>query len=239
MVKFDPRSGILFVVATPIGNLEDITLRALRVLAQSDIIACEDTRITIKLLNKYGLKKRLISYYQAKEASRVPQIMRFLRDGKKVALVSDSGTPGISDPGYRLIQAAIAENIRVVPIPGPSALTAALSAAGLPLTRVLFLGFPTTKRERLRKLISSLSEEEGTIVFYLPGRRLLSFLELIAQLLGNRQVVIARELTKMHEEFIRGRVEEVIRTLEGTQIKGEITLLIEGKKAKSSRFSLF
>lgn len=222
--------GVLFVVATPIGNLEDITLRALRVLSEVDIIACEDTRVTIKLLNKYGLRKKLISYYQPKEASRVPRIISYLREGKKVALVSDSGTPGISDPGYRLLQAAIAENIKVVPVPGPSALTAALSAAGLPLNRVLFLGFPTAKKERLRRLVSSLAEEEGTIVFYLPGRRLMGFLELIAEVLGNRQVVIARELTKVHEEFIRGRVEEVIRMIQGKQILGEITMLIEGKK---------
>ncbi len=222
--------GVLFVVATPIGNLEDITLRALRVLSEADIIACEDTRVTIKLLNKYGLRKKLISYYQPKEASRVPRIINYLREGKKVALVSDSGTPGISDPGYRLLQAAIAENIKVVPVPGPSALTAALSAAGLPLNRVLFLGFPTAKKERLRRLVSSLAEEEGIIAFYLPGRRLMGFLELIAEVLGNRQVVIARELTKVHEEFIRGRVEEVIRMIQGKQILGEITMLIEGKK---------
>lgn len=230
MVRPSPSEGVLFVIATPIGNLEDITLRALRVLSEVDIIACEDTRTTIKLLNKYGLRKRLISYYHPKEASRVPQIINFLRQGKKVALVSDSGTPGISDPGYRLIQAAIAEQVRVVPLPGPSALTASLSAAGLPVNRVLFLGFPTIKKERLRKLLTSLSGEEATIVFYLPSRRLLDFLELVAQVLGKRRVVIARELTKVHEEFIRGEVEEVIKTVKEKPVKGEITLLIEGNR---------
>jgi len=220
--------GILYIVATPIGNLEDITLRALKVLEEVDYIACEDTRVTLKLLNKYGLKKKLISYYQPRERARLPIILKLLQEGKKVALVSDSGTPGISDPGYLLIKAAIEANIQVTPIPGPSALTASLCASGLPLNRVLFLGFPTSKSGKLKRLLESLKEEPGTMVFYLPTRKLVSFLELALETLGNRRVVIARELSKVHEEFLRGKMVELIERLKGQEIKGEATLLIEG-----------
>jgi len=225
-----PGKGILFIVATPIGNLEDITLRSLRVLEEADVIACEDTRVTLKLLNRYGLKKRLISYFQPKELARLPQIIQLLRQGKSVALVSDSGTPGISDPGYRLIQAAIEADIPVIPVPGPSALTASLCAAGLPLNRVLFLGFPPAKKGKLSRLLSALREEAATLVFYLPSRNLRPFLELVLSILGNRRIVIARELTKLHEEFKRGEIEELLKELQGKQIRGEITLLIEGKR---------
>jgi len=225
-----PGKGALFIVATPIGNLEDITLRSLRVLEEVDVIACEDTRVTLKLLNRYGLKKRLISYFQPKELARLPQIIQFLRQGKSVALVSDSGTPGISDPGYRLIQAAIEADIPVIPVPGPSALTASLCAAGLPLNRVLFLGFPPAKKGKLSRLLSALREEAATLVFYLPSRNLRSFLELVLSILGNRRIVIARELTKLHEEFKRGEIEELLKELQGKQLRGEITLLIEGKR---------
>jgi 16S rRNA (cytidine1402-2'-O)-methyltransferase len=225
-----PGKGALFIVATPIGNLEDITLRSLRVLEEADVIACEDTRVTLKLLNRYGLKKRLMSYFQPKELARLPQIIQLLRQGKSVALVSDSGTPGISDPGYRLIQAAIEADIPVIPVPGPSALTASLCAAGLPLNRVLFLGFPPAKKGKLSRLLSALREEAATLVFYLPSRNLRSFLELVLSILGNRRIVIARELTKLHEEFKRGEIEELLKELQGKQLRGEITLLIEGKR---------
>lgn len=221
--------GVLYIVSTPIGNLEDITLRALRILKEVDLIACEDTRVTLKLLNKYGLKKRLISYYQPKELSRLPSLLRLLREGKKIALVSDAGTPGISDPGYRLIKAAIDENIPVVPIPGASALTAALCASGLPVNRVLFIGFPPSKEGKIKRLLESLKEETGTIVFFIPMRKLLTFLQLAREILGNRKAVIARELTKVHEEFIRGRLEELTCQLQDKILKGEATLLIEGK----------
>ncbi len=220
--------GILYVVATPIGNLEDITLRALKILNEVDYIVCEDTRVTLKLLNKYGIKKKLISYYRPKELARLPFILQLLREGKRIALVSDSGTPGISDPGYPLIKAAIEENFQVIPIPGASALTASLCASGLPLNRVLFLGFPNYKKGKLKRLLASLKEEPGTIVFYLPTRKLISFLEMALDILGNRKAVIARELSKVHEEFIRGTIEEIIEYLKGKEIKGEATLLIEG-----------
>lgn len=221
--------GVLYVVATPIGHLEDITLRALKILNEVDYIVCEDTRVTLKLLNKYGIKKKLISYYQPKELARLPFILQLLREGKMIALVSDSGTPGISDPGYHLIKAAIEENFQIIPIPGVSALTASLCASGLPLNRVLFLGFPAYRKGKLKRLLESLKEEPGTMVFYLSTRKLISFLEITLEILGNRRAVIARELSKVHEEFIRGRIEEIINNLKGREIKGEATLLIEGR----------
>ncbi|MDH7511431.1 MAG: 16S rRNA (cytidine(1402)-2'-O)-methyltransferase [Clostridiales bacterium] len=226
-------AGNLYVVATPIGNLEDLSFRALRVLRQVEAIACEDTRQTIKLLSRYKIKKRLISYFQPKEGQKIPQIIRLLEEGKDVALVSDSGTPGISDPGFRLIREAISRELKVIPIPGPSALTAALCAAGLPTHRFLFSGFPPAKKERTKKLLKSLRDEEGTIIFYLPPRKLAEFLEAVEEILGNRSSVLARELTKMHEEFIRADVRTLREKLGRIVLKGEFTLLICGKSRKN------
>ncbi|MGB9836303.1 MAG: 16S rRNA (cytidine(1402)-2'-O)-methyltransferase [Candidatus Saccharicenans sp.] len=223
------KKGKLFVVGTPIGHLEDITLRALNVLKQVEAIACEDTRQTIKLLNAYGLKKRLISYYHPKENQKLPEILSLLNQGKDVALVSDAGMPGISDPGFPLIREAINQQIEVVPVPGPSAVTAALSASGLPTHRFLFLGFPPVKRGALKNFLSELQEEKGTMVFYLPIRRLRDFLQVAAEVFGNRRAVIARELTKVHEEFIRGNIAEISGQLKEEQLRGECTVLIEGK----------
>jgi len=223
-------SGILYITATPIGNLEDLTLRALRILKEVPVIACEDTRQTLKLLNSYNLKKKLISYYHPKESQKIPRIISHLKQGDDVALVTDSGTPGISDPGYPLIKEAIAQGIRVVPVPGASALTAALSASGLPTHRFLFLGFPSPKKEAVKKLLSSLKNEKSTLVIYLPTRRIHSFLQTCLETLGNRQIVIAREMTKIHEEFIRGKAEELAKKLEKKQLKGEATILIEGSR---------
>ena len=221
-------AGRLFVVATPIGNLEDITLRALRVLGEVAAIACEDTRQTLKLLNRYGIRKPLISYYQPREGQRVPEIVRTLREGRDVALVSDAGTPGISDPGFPLIRAALKEGITVVPIPGPSAVASALSAAGLPTHRFLFAGFPPPKRSGLRKCLEALGGEEATLVFYLPTRRITDFLAAVVDVLGDRRVVIARELTKVHEEFLRGTAAELAAALGDRPLKGEATVLVEG-----------
>ncbi len=220
--------GRLFIVATPVGNLEDITLRAIRVLGEADAIACEDTRQTLKLLNKYGLRKRLISYFHPHEGRKIPEIIGLLRSGRDVALVSDAGTPGISDPGFPLIREALKEGVRIVPVPGPSAVAAALSAAGLPTHRFLFAGFPPPKRGGLLKLLQSLQNEEATLVFYLPTRRVLEFLEAVLATLGNRRVVIARELTKIHEEFIRGAAADLLISLEKRPLKGEATVLVEG-----------
>jgi 16S rRNA (cytidine1402-2'-O)-methyltransferase len=220
--------GILYVVATPIGNLEDLTFRALRILEDVSLIACEDTRQTRKLLTKYNIKKALISYYHPRENQKTPQIINQLKKGKNVALVTDSGTPGISDPGYPLIREAIGRGIKIIPIPGASALTAALSASGLPTHRFIFLGFPSPKKEATKKLLSSLKNEKSTLVFYLPTRRLLSFLETALETLGNRPVVVARELTKVHEEFIRGTARELVNSLKKRELKGEATILIQG-----------
>jgi len=224
------RDGRLYIVATPIGNLEDITFRAVRVLGEVEAVACEDTRQTVKLLNRYGLRKRLISYFHPREGRKIPEIIGLLKSGKDVALVSDAGTPGISDPGFPLIREALKEGIVVVPIPGASAAAAALSAAGLPTHRFLFAGFPPPKKEGLRKLLLSLREEEATLVFYLPTRRMIEFLEAVLSGLGDRRIVIARELTKIHEEFIRGTAGDLLCSLVNRPLKGEATVLVEGKR---------
>ena len=221
-------AGRLFVVGTPIGNLEDITLRALRVLGEVAAIACEDTRQTLKILNRYGIRKPLISYYQPREGQRVPEIIRLLKEGRDVALVSDAGTPGISDPGFPLIRAALKEGIPVVPIPGPSAVTAALAASGLPTHRFCFAGFPPPKSTGLRKCLESLRHEEATLIFFLPTRRIPEFLAAVGEALGDRRVVVARELTKIHEEFLRGKASELAAALGEKTLKGEATVLIEG-----------
>jgi 16S rRNA (cytidine1402-2'-O)-methyltransferase len=221
-------AGRLFVVGTPIGNLEDISLRALRVLGEVAAIACEDTRQTLKLLNRYDIRKPLLSYFQPREGQRVPEILRLLKEGRDVALVSDAGTPGISDPGFPLIRAALKEGLSVVPIPGPSAVTAALSAAGLPTHRFLFVGFPPPKITGLRKCLAGLAGEEATLVFFLPTRKLPQFLEAVVDVLGDRRVVVARELTKIHEEFLRGKAGELVAKIGTTIPKGEATILIEG-----------
>lgn len=222
-------SGSLYIVATPIGNLEDLTFRALRILGEVDAIACEDTRQTLKLLNKYNIKKVLISYYQPRESQKIPVILDILKQGKNVALVSDSGTPGISDPGFRLIREALKAGIQVVPIPGPTALAAGLSASGLPTHRFLFIGFPPAKKTAQKKLLLSLYEEPSTLIFYLPSRKIIDFLRLGLETLGDRRVVIAREITKVFEEFIRGSIAEILLIVEKRPIKGEMTVLIQGK----------
>jgi len=218
--------GKLYIVATPIGNLEDLTFRALRILKNVSFIACEDTRQTIKLLNRYKFKKKLISYFQPRERQKIPLIINLLKGGKDVALVSDAGTPGISDPGFLLIKEAIASGIEIVPIPGPSAVTTALSAAGLPTNRFLFLGFVSPKNAAVKKLLGSLKNETATLVFYLPARKLLAFLEITRETFAERQVVIAREITKIYEEFLRGTPDELINKLAARTVKGEVTILI-------------
>ncbi|MCX6574260.1 MAG: 16S rRNA (cytidine(1402)-2'-O)-methyltransferase [Candidatus Aminicenantes bacterium] len=221
-------AGHLYIVGTPIGNLEDITLRAVRVLGEVAAIACEDTRQTVKILNRFGLKKPLISYFHPREGQRIPEIIRLLKEGKDVALVSDAGTPGISDPGFPLIREALREGVAVVPVPGPAAVTTALSAAGLPTHHFLFLGFPPPKATGLRKLLAARIDEEATLVFYLPTRRLAEFLEAVREVLGDRRVVVARELTKVHEEFLRGTVTELAAAIGSRALKGEATVLVEG-----------
>jgi 16S rRNA (cytidine1402-2'-O)-methyltransferase len=221
-------AGRLFIVGTPVGNLEDITLRALRVLREVAAIACEDTRQTLKILSRFEIKKPLLSYFQPREGRRIPEIIRLLKEGRDVALVSDAGTPGISDPGFPLIREALKEGISVVPVPGPSAVTAALSASGLPTHRFLFAGFPPPKRTGLRKFLEGLRREEATLVLFLPTRRLAEFLETVVQVLGDRRVVVARELTKIHEEFLRGKASELAASIGPRVLKGEATVLIDG-----------
>jgi 16S rRNA (cytidine1402-2'-O)-methyltransferase len=221
-------AGRLYVVATPIGTLEDITLRAIRVLGEVAAIACEDTRQTVKILNKFGIKKPLISYFHPREGRRVPEIVRLLEEGRDVALVSDAGTPGISDPGFPLIREALKKGIPIVPVPGPSAVTAALSASGLPTHRFLFVGFPPPKKTGLGRFLEALSREEATMVFFLPTRRVPEFLDAVVRILGDRRVVVARELTKVHEEFLRGKAAELAAAIGGRALKGEATVLVGG-----------
>ncbi len=227
--------GRLFVVATPIGNLEDLTFRALNTMRQVDIIACEDTRQTLKLLHRYGIKKRLISYFQPHERPQAEKILEHIEKGKDVALVTDAGTPGVSDPGFPLIRKALDAEIEVIPIPGASALTTALCAAGLPTHRVLFLGFPPPKLQASKTMLLSLFDEKATLVFYLPARRLIRFLALVKDTLGDRRVVVARELTKIHEDFQRGTPRELQSHFTVRPPKGEITLLVEGACRKPGK----
>jgi 16S rRNA (cytidine1402-2'-O)-methyltransferase len=224
----------LYLVATPIGNLEDITLRALRVLKEVDLIACEDTRQTQKLLNHYGIEKRTVSYHEHNEMTRAAELITDVESGASIALVSDAGMPGISDPGFRLVTLAIRHHVPVVPIPGASAFLAALVASGLPTDSFRFSGFLPPKRGKRREFLENMLGSSRTHVFYEAPHRLLETMEDIVQVLGlNRQLVIAREVTKIHEEFLRGRAGELLEKLrERGEIKGEITLLI-GKSEDS------
>ena len=219
--------GTLYVVATPVGNLEDITHRAVRILREVDAIACEDTRHTRHLLDHYGITKPLVSYHEHNEAARAAELVERLRGGENIALVSDAGTPLVSDPGYRLVTLAIAGGISVAPVPGPSAVAAALSASGLPCDQFRFLGFLPAKASQRRRLLESLREETATTICYAAPHRSVDSLADIVDVLGDRPAVVARELTKVHEEFLRGSAGELLRTLrERPAVKGEITLLI-------------
>ncbi|MGH7961584.1 MAG: 16S rRNA (cytidine(1402)-2'-O)-methyltransferase [Candidatus Binatia bacterium] len=224
-------SGTLYVVATPIGNLEDITLRALRILKEVDLIAAEDTRHTRKLLSHYGISTPLTSYYDQIEASKAPVLLEQLQAGKTIALVSDAGTPGIADPGYRLVKGAWEAGITVVPIPGSSALAALLSIGGLPTDRFTFEGFLPAKKGQRQKALERLKREERTLVLLESPHRLADMLADLEQICGDRQVVIGRELTKMFEEVRRGSVSELRARLQRQEIKGEVTLLVAGWSA--------
>src|SRR5690349_8680085 len=218
----------LYLVATPIGNLEDITLRAVRILRQVDLIACEDTRQTKKLLHHYGITTRTVSYHEHNEMTRAAELVMDLEKGISVALVTDAGMPGISDPGFRLISMAMRHHLPVVPIPGASAFLAALVASGLPADSFRFSGFLPAKRGQRRQVLESIKDSPRTQVFYEAPHRLKEATEDIVEILGgSRHIVIAREVTKIHEEFLRGRASEVLQTLNARpEIKGEITLLI-------------
>jgi len=220
--------GILYIVATPIGNLEDITFRAVRILREVDVVAAEDTRHTQILLSHHDIHTPLTSYHEHNEKTKAQELVTRLAQGQNVALVSDAGTPAISDPGFRLVVQAIRAGARIIPIPGASALTAVLSASGLPTDRFVFEGFLPARKGPRREKLQSLRDETRTLIFYEAPHRLKEALGDIHDLLGNREAVLAREVSKIHEEFLRGPISELVRALGGGDIRGEVTLIIRG-----------
>lgn len=229
-----PEAGCLYLVATPIGNLEDISLRALRILREADLIACEDTRQTQKLLTHYDIHKRLESYHEHNEMTRAPELMIELEQGARIALVSDAGTPAISDPGHRLVTLSLRHGIPVVPVPGPSALVAALAASGLTIEEFTFVGFLPARAGERRKALRALESEPRTLVYYEAPHRLVDSLADALEILGNRPAVIAREVTKIYEEFLRGHLEDLLPELRRKTPRGEITVLL-GQDDKHAR----
>jgi 16S rRNA (cytidine1402-2'-O)-methyltransferase len=221
-------TGTLFVVSTPIGNLEDITYRAVRVLGEVEVIACEDTRHTRKLLSHYGINTRTISYHEHNERERAAELTETLQSGASVAVVSDAGTPGISDPGYRLVQMAANNGIRVVTIPGPTALIAALVASGIPADEFFFAGFLPAKTGARRTRLAQLADIPATLIFYEAPHRIVSALKDMRAVLGERQVVVARELTKLHEELLRGSFSELEKHFNtNTEPRGEMVVIVD------------
>jgi len=221
--------GALHLVGTPIGNLEDITLRAIRVLREADLIACEDTRQTQKLLSYYKIQKPTVSYHEHNELTRAPELVLKLEEGARIALVSDAGMPGLSDPGYRLVGLCIRHNVPVIPIPGPSAVIAGLVASGLPTHTFQFCGFLPARKTARRKILEARRELMATSIFFESPHRIVEALEEVLEVFGDRPVVVARELTKMHEEFVRGKCSTVLEELrKRASIPGEITLLVAG-----------
>jgi len=224
--------GVLYVVATPIGNREDITLRALNILREADLIAAEDTRKSGNFLAHYQIKNRLISFHEHNEKKRTPELIAKLLGGTTIALVSNAGTPSVSDPGYRLIEAAIANKIAVTPIPGVTAATAAMSVSGLPTDSFVFIGFAPKKKGKRLKFLTGLSAEPRPLIFYESPKRILALMEEIFSCMGDRNAVLAREMTKLHEEFVRGSVSQILTTIRVRPVfKGECTLLVAGGEA--------
>jgi 16S rRNA (cytidine1402-2'-O)-methyltransferase len=221
-------TGTLYIVSTPIGNLEDITLRAIRILKETDVIAAEDTRHTQKLLSRYGIQTPLTSYHDHNKEEKAPVLVARLLEGKDVALVSDAGTPGISDPGYFLINLAVDRKVPVVPIPGATAAIAALSISGLPTDSFVFEGFLPSKQSARRKRLEELKSEKRTLVFYEAPHRIINTVEDMAAVFGDREAVVTRELTKVHEEAIRGSLNDVLEQLNKGSFKGEFTIIVHG-----------
>jgi 16S rRNA (cytidine1402-2'-O)-methyltransferase len=228
-------AGILYIVATPIGNLEDITLRAIRVLKEVDLVAAEDTRHTKHLLDRYQIETQLTSYHDHNKEEKAPVLVSRLLEGKDVALVSDAGTPGISDPGYFLINLAIDQKISVVPIPGATAAIAALSVSGMPTDSFVFEGFLPAKHTARLKKLQELLKEERTIIFYEAPHKIIKTMEDLLAVFGNRPAVITRELTKIHEETIRGTFSEILSHLQTGSIKGEFTIIVHGFSAEPQK----
>jgi 16S rRNA (cytidine1402-2'-O)-methyltransferase len=230
-------NGKLYLVATPIGNLEDITFRAIRVLKEVDLIACEDTRQTQKLLNHYGINKRQVSYHEHNEHERAGELGAEMEKGASVALVSDAGTPLLSDPGARLVRECVDRGIQVIPIPGPNSLLAALSASGLPCEEFRFAGFLPARQGERRRALAKLADQTVTLVFFEAPHRIATTLRDAAEILGPRQAVLARELTKIHEEFIRGTLRELSERLESRAVKGELTLVVGPRQTEDKLVS--
>ena len=220
-------TGVLYIVATPIGNLEDITLRAIKALNEADLIACEDTRVTRKLLNRYNINKPIISYFQHSKLARISQIVEDLKSGKNVSLVTDAGTPGISDPGNKLVEEAVMNNIQVIPIPGPSGLTALASVAGIDMQRFTFLGFPPHKKGR-ETFFKEVVNAKYPVIYFDSVHRVIKNLELLRSLEPEKKIILGRELTKMFEEILRGSAEEILEYFEKNRnkIKGEFVIII-------------
>ena len=225
----NPTEGVLYIVSTPIGNLDDITLRALRTLKTVDLIAAEDTRHTRRLLAHYEIGTPTTSYFEGNQIQKGERLVARLKAGESIALVSDAGTPTISDPGYRLLIQCIEADIPIVPIPGPSACIAAVSVAGLPLHNFVFEGFLSPKAGRRKRQLTDLREEKRTLIFYESPYRIIAFLQDVLEVFGDRQVSVARELTKKFEEVFRGTVTEAIEKFQRTPLRGEFTIVIAGK----------
>ena len=233
MPEYTVMAGTLYLVATPIGNLEDITLRALRVLREVDLIACEDTRHTRTLLNHYGIKTKMLSYHEHNERERAEELGAMLQTGASIALVSDAGTPGISDPGFRLVNDATARGLRVVPVPGPTAFVSALIASGLPTDEFFFAGFLPARATQRRARLMELRALNSTLIFYEAPHRIGQALTDAREILGEREAAVARELTKVHEEIVRGRLSELIERFTGEDsARGEMVLVIDRARIK-------
>ncbi|MBL7150072.1 MAG: 16S rRNA (cytidine(1402)-2'-O)-methyltransferase [Candidatus Pacebacteria bacterium] len=224
----------LYIIGTPIGNLEDLSFRALRILKEVDLILCEDTRVTKKLLDNYGIKAQALSYHQHSKLKKVEEIIQLLKEGKNLALVSDAGTPGISDPGNKLVEEVInrlRDEVKVIPIPGPSAVTAAASISGFPMDKFIFMGFPPTKRKR-KKFFEEMINSKYPVIFYESPYRIMKTLKELSSFVGDREIVVCRELTKKFETTYRGTIKEVIEKinpLAGGKIKGEFVAIVERK----------
>lgn len=230
-------SSKLYIVSTPIGNLEDITLRALNVLKEVDLIACEDTRTTKKLLSRYQIQKPLTSYHEHNEIEKAKELLSILQEGKSIALVTDAGTPGVSDPGFRIVKLASENGVQIFSVPGPSAAVAALSISGLPTSGFTFFGFPPRQKKRLIDYLERLKDYPETLIFYESPRRVIKTLEAAAEVFGERNASLSREITKLYEETLRGKLSEIKELLESREsLKGEFTLVIEGNSQDKGEF---